>query len=409
MLPERLSTYLGYFETLALQPANHWNGFYVTQYETRSFGLRFQLAFPCYAMGALYLHPEATPAEQERCRATMAALIDRMLQRRVWAYWSARSDQYQLPPDPVGTANAEYSGHLAMMLGIYRALTGDTRYDEPFDFRWSRDEVFSYTHTSLMYTLHQQMRANDHHGVESEPGEVRVTDMSHVLWANELYASVHDQDYSELNQAWLTFVEQRLILRRKRLFGNGVFNPSYTNRLRLTMPMGMSVIDAWVLAILHPLASELVAELAPRFLRTIRSIAARPDTPAPQGCVPAAAMWQSKEIADQTLANGFGYLLAVGLGHTDVAQSLLNYADAYFEPHEEEGRRCYSGGLAQPYTTALFALGEAGGLERLATLLPPAAEDTATSESATPTSHTDQPAPSDNQDETPPREHQAEA
>jgi hypothetical protein len=370
MLSARLSAYLAYFEELAMQPPNHWNGFYVTQLENMGFGLRFQLAFPCYALAAIAMHPQASAEEQTRCCTAMAALIDRMLQRRIWAYWAVRIEQYNTSPDPIASANAQYSGHLAMMIGVYRAAGGDRRYDEGFTLRWSPDDQFTYTYTSLVETLWLQMCANEHHGVECEPGQVRVTTMCHVLWALALHDGLTGSSYAAINTEWIDFMQQRLLLWGARLLGNGIFHPFYTNRVRLMTPLGMSVVDAWVLAFLARLAPQVTSELAPRFLRSIRHIRTSEDASEAQAYVPSTHMWQAREIADQTLATGFGYVLAVELGDEPLAAALLNHADAAFEPTEQQEKRCYRGGLSQAYTTALFALGEAGGLGGFGDVLP---------------------------------------
>src|SRR5262245_47791295 len=136
MLNDRLNAYLTYFEQLATQPPNRWEGYYITAREDMNFGLRFQIAFPCYALAALCLHPDAEPDDQERCRTAMAALISRMLQRRVWAYWGRWADRIGISADPVIEANIQYSGHLAMMIGAYEAVGGDLRYDEGFTLLW---------------------------------------------------------------------------------------------------------------------------------------------------------------------------------------------------------------------------------------------------------------------------------
>ncbi len=373
MLPERLASYVNYFEHVALQPPNHWNGFYVTHLEHMNFGLRFQLAFPCYALGALCLHPQAEPDEQSRCRAAMAALIDRMLQRRVWAYWSARAEQLNFSPDPIAHGNAQYSGHLAMMIGMYRAVGGDDRYEQAFTLHWSHHERFTHTHRALVEALHRQMQENDHHGVECDPGQVRVTSMAHVMWANALYDGLYGTRYAEAHTRWVDTVQQRLILRGPRLFGQGIFNPSYASRMRLIMPLGLSLVDAWTLAFMAQLTPELVNELVPRFWRFIRHIPNKAENTTPQAYIPAPDMWKSREIADQTLTTGFSYLLAVEMENADLAAALLNYADHHFDLTEQDGQRWYSSGLSVVFTTALFALGEAGGLRVLGALLPQAA------------------------------------
>lgn len=375
MLQQRLHAYLTYFEHLATQPPNQWQGFYLTQREAAGFGLRHQLAFPCYALAALCLHPQAGPAEQERCRTAMAALIDRMLQRRVWAYWAVRAEQSdRLLTDPALEGNCQYSGHLAMMLGVYRAAGGDARYDEPFTLFWSHEQRFGYTHTKLVETLWRQMNSSAHHGIEDEPGEVSVAAMNQVLWATALHDALCGSTYATANAQWLAFLREQLVA-APGLFGRSIFVPCYTARKRWFGPAGQSFIDAWTLALLNQLAPEMTQELAPRLLATIRHIAATGDAP-PRAYVPAASKWQKQELADPTIATGFGCLLAVELEDEALAAALRNYADQHFAPLEQDGQRCYTGGLSAPYTTALFALSEADGLRALGEVLRRAAAAT---------------------------------
>ena len=70
---------------------------------------------------------------------------------------------------------------------------------------------------------------------------------------------------------------------------------------------------------------------------------------------------------DAAGAVGVPMLAGTGLlGTLDeaLAAALLAHADAHLSPEEGEGGRNY-GGRAAPLTTALFALGEAGGLGQL--------------------------------------------
>lgn len=358
MLPERLAGYLRYIESIAQQPPNHWNGFYVTQLEHMAFGLRFQLAFASYALAALARHPAVSFDEQARARDALAALITRMQQRRVWAYWAIRAAQYDLTTDPVAHGNAEYSAHLAMMLGAYRAAGGDDRFDEPFGLRWAPEEYYSYSHHSLIETLAQQMRATPMHAVESTPEEIRVTCMCFVLWALRLYDQQHNTTYAALGDEWLAFVQKRLLARAPRLLSPSVFIPTYQRRPRILSSAGMSVVDAQVLAALHPLYPDFTTPLVERFLRNIRHDNGH-------AYVPTNQTWERREVSDQTLATAFAYLLAVELDDHDLANALLAYTDATFAPTDNQDQRSYTGGLSALYTTAVVALGEAGGLDRL--------------------------------------------
>ncbi len=381
MLTPRLLAYRNYFENLATQPPNHWEGFYFAQYENRHAALHFQIAFACYALGVLCLHPEADQETKERCHTAMKALIERMMQRRVWAYWALPAERKGEWPDPVEKDNVQYSGHLAMMIGLFEAATGDTCYDvDPFILLWSNKERFSYTHTTLVEALCEQMEKNDHHGIDNEPGRTEIAHMNAALWATALHDGLHSTTYSAVNDAWVTFVKQKMLVHGPRKLGRGVFCTTYMSHLKVPIKVSLNIVDAWTLAFLSLLYPDLTRQLAPRFMSCVRYVShpnnamSSPATQYPiaessdlhssvgQAYVPSAPIWRSREISDLSLTTGFAYLLAVHMGDISLASSLLNYADSQLKLVEVKGERFYYGGMAVPFTTALFAIGEAGGL-----------------------------------------------
>jgi hypothetical protein len=356
---DRLRAYLNYFERLATQPSNRWDGFAAEATEEGYFGLRFQLGFLCYALAALCLHPGATPEEQERCRRAMGALLARMLQRRVWAYWGIAAERQGTSPDPLYKGNLQYSAQLGMMIGAYEAAAGDARFDEGFTLHWSSDERFDYTHTLLIETLAQQMRANAYRAAECAPGIVYPSCVSHALWALRLHDNLHGSDNSGAAQAWIDFMSRRLALGGPRLPGRGALSAAYATRSGLAAPFSTNFGDAWSLALLAPLAPEPARSLASRFLPRIRRLGDG------LAYAPSAGRLRRAQRGEQAAATAFAYLLAVELDNTPLAESLLRYADSRLDPSEEDGERRYQGCLAPPLVTALFALGEAGGLRRV--------------------------------------------
>ncbi len=366
MLNERLTGYLNYFERLSAQPPNRWEGFYLTKNEDGNFGLRFQLAFACYALGVICLHPDATEEEQERCRTAMAALIDRMIQRRVWAYWALSLDRsrYDITADPIAHGNAQYSAHLAMMIGAFTAAGGDPRYDEPFTLLWTQDESYEYTHTALIEMIGSQMRDNRFHGVECAPGRVDAACMSHVLWAYLLHDARHGSDYAELNAEWLAFVQKRLALGGPKMPGRGALRSSYNTRNGIASLFSTNVHDAWALAFMAEPAPDLVYTLAERFLPRLRRIQTAAEN-VDLAYTPVTQRDAEREIATPGLATGLSYILAVELDNDELADALLAYADVRLQPVEQDGERYYDDEMVAPFVTALFAIGEAGGIRTL--------------------------------------------
>lgn len=385
MHTERLLAYLAYFEHLVQQPPNRWEGFSLHCREERSFALRFQLALVCCALGAICLHPDLTPANQERCRAAMVALIERMMQRRVWAFWALEAERRGLDPDPLRYANASYRGLLAMMIGLFEVVGGDERFDEPFVMFWNSGAKFPYTHRSLVELLAQQMRESTHHGIERWPGWVYLADMGPILWATTFHDLVHGSDYATANQLWLNFLQRRVVRRGLQIWGRTIFHAmirSFSSPgISMVIPFGMRFTDVWTLVFLSVVEPELTQKYVPALWRRIRQLRL-PRGPARNHrggrmdgslmFLPTPSLWRSQELADQHLATALAYVLAVQQAEPARASALLACLDTHGQPLETEGYRYYRAGIAPIGTTAMVAFGEAGGLlalrERIAAL-----------------------------------------
>lgn len=351
ILANELRGYLTTFERLALQPRDEWRGFFVPRSEGMNFGLRFQLAFPCYATAAI---AHVLPEERDRCLAIMAALIERMIDQRAWSYWARATGSH----DPVSKANIQYSGHLAHMIGVYELLGGDDRWDQPFHFAYNGKTV-DHTHSTLSAALHRQMISNHYHGIDCEPGNTYVACTDHALWSNVLHDRLHATAYAPANTLWLDFVQRRLIFRGPRVVGRGVFSAIYLTKLNVAAPLGLNFMDSWSLALLAPIAPALARKLADRLWPRLRRL--DPQT----ACLPSARIWTNMEGSDTAVNTAFAYVLATELGDHQKAQALKRYAELHLQPNEHNGARLFLGGLAAPYTTALIALGAAGGLGQL--------------------------------------------
>ncbi|MCU0492496.1 MAG: hypothetical protein MUD01_12970 [Chloroflexaceae bacterium] len=364
MLNERLSRYLNALEGLALQPANRWDGFVTNVSEGGNFALHLQLALPCYALAALHMHPEAEAEEQARAHKAMVALVERALQRRVWAERASEIEQRSVLPDVIAEGHIHYSAHLAMMIGALEMATGDRRYDEPFTLFWHSDARFSYTHTSLASAIARQMRATEHGGVESSPGRVVPFTMHHAIWALALHDASHNDSLADAGKRWQQHLANHMVLAGPTLPGRGAFRASYNPRMRSGSLWSNPLCDAWSLATLAALAPELTQQQARRFWPRLRRNGA-------ESHAPMAARLVAQQQGDSALATAWSYLLAVELDDASQCSALLAYAEARLA---NAGAALPFGGAVPPCTTALFALGEAGGLRRLRRPATPQAE-----------------------------------
>jgi hypothetical protein len=133
----------------------------------------------------------------------------------------------------------------------------------------------------------------------------------------------------------------------------------YFTKLNVAAPLGLNFMDAWSLALLAPLDPALTRRAATRLWPRLRWRDKH------TAYLPSAGIWTRMEGSDTAVNTGFAYLLAVELGEQHLARALSRYAETELQPVEQNGMRLFVGGLAAPYTTALFALGAAGGLTSL--------------------------------------------
>lgn len=314
-----------------------------------NFGLRFQIAFSGYALAAIGWRD---PAVRERAVTALGHLIERFLLPEVWAYWRAATGN----DDPVAHANIQYSGHLGHLLGLYKRLGGDARFDQPWQFV---PGGLVYTHTAVVAAIHRQMQANPYHGVECEHGCTYVSCNNHALWATTLHDLAHGTHYADANAAWLQFLWERLAFRGPHLPGRGAVTAIYSTAHNLAAPLGLNFMDSWSLALLQPLAPDLVAQLAPRLWSRLHWLNA--DT----AYLPSAGVWTRMEGSDVPVNSGFAWVLAQELGDERRAAALWRYAMQCLQPRESDGALCFDAGIAPAYTTALWALGAAGGSGQL--------------------------------------------
>ena len=171
------------------QPHPHWDG---TSYEPRRSWHRFDLIDSSYAMG---LMADVTPAWRE----VYGTVLDELASRYT-GYWAAkdwldqigddpRRNQYPeewhdlIPPfllgrydvpgwtangvepwglqmDPIGAdGNLFYRGWFLVILGLHLYVTGDEKWNQPFDVTRDGDNTFTWTHSRIAEHLFQQMMA----------------------------------------------------------------------------------------------------------------------------------------------------------------------------------------------------------------------------------------------------------
>ncbi|EFO81081.1 hypothetical protein OSCT_1065 [Oscillochloris trichoides DG-6] len=345
MLPERLTAYLRYCTRLALQAPNRWDGFDLHAPDARPTALRNQIFFVGCALAALARHPHAAQEERAMAVDALADLTDRMIQRRVWAAWATETERTSLRPDPVDAGYGTYTAPLAMLFGLQGVLGGQVRYGEdPFTLRWSADVRSCYTVRELIAALAKQSQDSPEGAIRCEGDLATPSAMAALVWALRLHDLAYATEYGTSGTTWLKTLGERMAIRGPRLFNRHTLAAGWNIANRRASGSADGLEDAWALALSAPLDRELIAGLAERYWAGADKLRERGDA----------------------LSLGFSYLLAVELGETQLAASLLASAEQRFgfDEDDEQGRRIKDSPVT-PWVTALFAIGEAGGMARL--------------------------------------------
>jgi hypothetical protein len=386
----RLRQFLKYFAKQARQPPGEWEGFYLTPAEGMNFGLRFQLAFPVYAMYAI---ARAEPLLADEATTVISRYIEKMLHPRVWAYWFQGALAHQsrqsrplvattlekvhtggasVPLDPCAQGNVQYSGHLASMLGFYRLLSGDERYNrEGFVLQAEADgQVYSfeYTYTRLVEQLERQMRENYFGGLCCEPGRAYAACNNHACIANVLHDRVYGTNFGETNTRWAEWVENKMLSGEGLLplpTPNGLLSVAYLTELKMAAPVSFNFTDAWGLAFMAAWNPEPVRKIYPRFRKRLK--------PTAQGALKLSSynLNARLEISNEALNTAFALVLCREMGDQVACEGLHRHLSGVYtlQASPENGLH-FQNIQPAPYITALVALAEAlpetgGGLNRL--------------------------------------------
>lgn len=158
-----------YLLDLTLQPLESFDGFTILE-QFGGTALRYQLNFISYALSmAQYTR---SPAFTGYLAEAQRNAIDKMCDRRVWAYWAKENliGYQRWNPDPIVHANVMYTGFFGAMIGLYETLNGH-RYDEPGSLPLVYDDKhrYQYDFGSLSEAIVRNMRKGKQTQYPCEP------------------------------------------------------------------------------------------------------------------------------------------------------------------------------------------------------------------------------------------------
>jgi hypothetical protein len=349
--------HLRHFVKLARQEPADWSGWEAGD-QLGMEAYRYQIAFMAYALALQQYH--SVPAYRELYADTQARLLQRMLEKPVWEFWEevSKSQAWHDPDwegpqpgwrDPVREKNIMYSGHVVHMAALHEMLYRDFRWDLPgaLTFRWDDDEAFVYDLPKLMTGLHRQMTTNPWGGIECEINAVFPECNQHPILAFRLFDHTHGTELFEGRKSFLALFERapmvdpdtHEVVAYYRVKQDDVLS---NRNPRLGFPkdllvwplvrLGWMTFDSpsacgWTGAFMHAWEPARVKE----HYAVQREHHVLPEG---EGARP------SRDLSPE-LSVGYFATLAVEVGDTETAESLLAWADASYEPAWQDGALRY--------------------------------------------------------------------
>jgi hypothetical protein len=345
MLSEQLQGYLHRLAQVAAQPPNRWDGFDLSAPDAPATSLRDQIFFAGLAATALALHPNADALQREQARSAVYALVERLLQRRVWAAWANATERAGLLPDPISAGGGAYAGRLAMLLGCAALVQGAPLYNvDPFVLRWSSTARYGTTYSELVTGLSRLVAGHPDGAVASAGDATQPHDMAHILWALQLHDHVCGSDFAPLGERWLATLRNKLAQSGPQLLNPGALRSHYHLERRRAPRGNDPLVDSWALALTAPFDPPAVSQLAERFTVTLPRL----------------------QMRKQVLPIAFAYLLGVQLDAPELAESARTWLTTN-APLPDDTPSADPVIPAGAWLHAVIMLGDAGGLR-----LPPA-------------------------------------
>lgn len=310
---------------------------------------RYTLAFSAYFMALEQYHK--FPAWQEVIRPAFDRLVQKMLRKEVWGYWSHESmgitkfepdmdRPYPQNNDPVSLGNIMYSGHLGMMINLYQMLYHDMKWDQPGSivFEYEPGIRFVYDNRSLQEVMLLQMLYNPVPGIECERNAIFPACNTHPMISWKIYDKTHNSRYFEgahpVFDPWFekVFINPQTndlasfyLIKQGWAFSG--WNPKYGNKMDKVMEemvkkgvdFNSGGNDGWIGTFMHAWNPKLIDNLYPslkkkhyKFEKGIATL--------------------TKDVVALDAYYGFFTALAAEVGDESARKALIKTVDSLYSP-----------------------------------------------------------------------------
>ena len=311
---------------------------------------RYTLAFSVYFLAAEQYYK--FPAWREAIQPASDRLIQKMLRKEIWGYWSHESmgitkfepnmdRPYPQNNDPVSLGNIMYSGHLGMMINLYQMIYHDLKWDRPGSIVFVFDSTtrFVYDNRSLQEVMFLQMMHNPVPGIECERNAIFPACNTHPMISWKIYDKMHNTRYFEAaHSAFDPWFEKIFINPRtqdmasfyliKQGWAFSGWNPKYGNKMDEVMAemvkkgvdFNSGGNDGWIGTFMHAWNPELIDKLYPHLKKKHYKD------------IPKGMALLTKDVVAPDCYYGFFCTLAAETGDEAARNALLRTVDSIYSP-----------------------------------------------------------------------------
>ena len=320
---------------------------------------RYTVAFSSYFLALEQYHK--FPAWREAIQPAFDKLLQRMLSKEIWGYWSHESQgitkfepnmdrPYPRNDDPVSLGNIMYSGHLGMMINLYQMLYHDMKWDQPGSivFQFDDMEKFVYNNRSLQEVMLLQMLHNPVPGIECERNAIFWACNTHPMISWMLYDKMHGTRYFEAaHTVFDPWAEKTLIDPKtkdlasfyliKQGWAFSGSNPRYGNKMdaiiagmvKKGVDFNSGGNDAWIGTFTHAWNPKLIDRLYPYFKKKHCKMN-------PNGTVSL-----TRDVVAPDAYYAFFTTLSAEVGDEPTRKGLLKTVDSIYSPVWSDGTYHY--------------------------------------------------------------------
>ena len=290
--------------------------------------LRYIIAFSAYSVAQAAALVPAYPGPYQ---VALEGFVDRMLQPAAWQDWLTVWGG----TTPLGPDNIMWTGHLSLMMALYRHRFGDDRYESPVAFGLPGGPSFETDAHSLADWLAAQADgAKDGAGdptwsIPCEPGRIFVPCNTPHRVAQRLFDRQWGTAYAASDATWLAWVREQMLDPPTQVLHDlywpfGRWEPVDGGKPPEVEPRLSGIYNGWSIWFIDALDPDWAAALYTAYLAHF--VVTEGPTPFGDDVTMVADRSGTTGLVGYALdvgATGFGMVLAREMGDTPLADALV--------------------------------------------------------------------------------------